>query len=290
MKLSIWVSPAWRALDLNDRALYGHLKDCGFSRVCGELNAPAGKEEAEALLSAMKDAGVTLVKERTSVLGKDALIPIIESCARLHVTQLVIPLLSAENWKRDEYMEKNAAYLRSLAPVARENGVTLMIEHAGHFQNAHYTHSTHELLYLIDLTGEDGIMVNLNIGAIGLTDVDLYPEIRLLKGRIGAVDMNDNFFGMALGIDKWREDLALAPLMGFLDYDEVMRALTETGYDGDMNLLVNYPRVLPKESPYITKRKFTCFPLPLLKQFTLWMKHTCEFIIASYGAGLEEEA
>lgn len=288
MKLCMSVSPAWRALGLEDRALYQNLRDCGFDHLCGELNAPVSAEEAEKLLSAMKDAGITLIKERASVTGKEAVLPLIRSCALLHVTKLVIPLLSDGSWTRDEYMETNAAYLNALSPAARDHGVTLLIEHAGDFQNAHYTHSTNELNHLLDLAGEKDVLINLNVGAVGLTDADLYPEVRLTGSRLGSVDVNDNFFGMALGIDKQREDLALAPLMGFLDYDEVMRGLTEIGYDGEINLLLNYPRAVKKESRRVTERRFDVFPLPLLRQFTVWTANVTRFILTSYNVTIGE--
>ena len=288
MKLCTSISPAWRAQSLGDRELYSHIRDCGFSLICGELNAPMADAEIEQFLASLKDAGVKLVKERTSVTGKEKLLPILKTCKKLGVSKLVIPLISDEHWKREDYMEQNAAYLKSLAPIARENGVTLLIEAAGDFQNAHYTHGSMELIYLIDRAGEENILVNLNVGNLGMTDVDLYPEVRLLRDRLGSVDMNDNFFGMALGIDKQREDLAFAPLMGFLDYDEVMRGLTEIGYDGEVNLLLNYPRVVKKESRHITERRFDTFPLPLLKQFTVWTANVTRFMLTSYNVSIEE--
>ena len=134
MKLCTSVSPAWRAQKLSDRELYSHIRDCGFSLICGQLNAPIEDAETEQFLASLKDAGVKLVKERTSVTGKEKLLPILKTCKKLGVSKLVIPLLSDENWKREDYMEQNAAYLKSLAPIARENGVTLLIEAARRFR------------------------------------------------------------------------------------------------------------------------------------------------------------
>lgn len=288
MKLCTSISPAWRALGLSDFELFSHLKDCGFSRICGEINAPMTDAEIEALLAALKTSGVKLIKERTKVMGREKLLSILESCRKLGVSKLVIPLLTDEHWKREDYMAANAAYLKSLIPAARENGVTLLIEHAGDYQNLHYTHGGMELNSLLDRVNEDGVLFNLNVGNLGMTDLDLYPEVRLLRDRLGSVDMNDNFFGMALGFDKEREDLGFAPLMGFLDYDEVMRGLTEIGYDGEVNLLLNYPRAVKKESLHISERRFDVFPLPLLKQFTVWTANVTRFMLASYNATIEE--
>lgn len=288
MKLCTSVSPAWRALNLTDRELFAHLRDCGFTCICGELDAPMDEARCGELLTALKDAGVTLVKERTRLTGRENLLPVFETCARLGVTKLVIPLITDANWTRADYTQINAAYLKSLLPAAKESGVTLLIEHAGDYQSHHYTQSGMALNALLDRVNEDGVLINLNVGALGMTDLDLYPEVRLLKGRLGSVDMNDNFFGMALGFDKQREDLALAPLMGFLDYDEVLRGLTELGYEGEVNLLLNYPRAVPKKSAYVTERRFDVFPLPLLKQFTRWAADVTKFMLTSYNVTIEE--
>ena len=285
MKLSTSVSPAWRNLNLSGEALLSRLRDCGFRYLCDEPEALPASEIcafADARRHMMKDAGMVPVKVRAGRL-LTANDPMIEYCARLGARLLVVPLLSNESWSRAEAVAANAAYLRSLVPAARDNGVTLLIEHAGSFQKADYTHGAMELNALLERVDEpDWTAVNLNIGNIGLTDMDIYPEIRLLGQRIRAVDASDNFFGMALAAEKDREDLGLAPLMGFLDYDEVMRGLKEIGFDGAFNLRLNYPRVFPKHSPFVKEARLNRFPVELLEPFARWSRRVCEFMFAAY--------
>ena len=292
MKLSTSVSPAWRNLDLSEEKRLARLRACGFRYLCDEpdtLPASDVRAYADARRQMLRDADIIPAKVRAARgTGADELERMILYCARLEAGALVVPLLANERWTRAEALEANVGYLRALAPAARAHGVTLLIEHAGDYQQPYYAHSAMELNGLLDRADAgDRVGINLNIGNIGLTDLDIYPEIRLLGKRIYAVDASDNFFGMALGREKEREDLGLAPLMGFLDYDEVMRGLKEIGFDGAFNLRLNYPRVFPKNSRYVAEYRLNRFPTELLESFTRWCASVCGHMFAAYG--LEEE-
>lgn len=295
MKISTSVSHAWRNLDMGEEAVLARLRACGFRYLCDE---PASLPEdgvcafADARRKMMQSAGVVPVKVRAAAQsGFDALIRLIEYSARLEAGLLVVPLLSNESWSRAEDTKANSEFLRSLVPAARDNGVTILIEHAGNYQQPFFTHCAMELNALLDRVDEpDWVGINLNIGNIGRADLDIYPEIRLLGSKIRSVDASDNFFGMPLAAEKEREDLGLAPLMGFLDYDEVMRGLKETAYDGAFNLRLDYPRIFPKNSPFVNDYRLNIFPEELLEQFTRWTRSVCEYMLSSYGLDFDREA
>lgn len=285
MRLSFSISPAWRILNLSEYEILARHRECGFHYYCDEISESLSKEK----LSIAQDAGVTPVKVRVNqALDLEELYRAIEYTASLNVNKLVIPLLSEEKWTRDEYTQANVEYLRLLSKAAKANGVFVLIEHAGDYQLPHYAHSSMELTRLLEKADADNLAFNLNIANAGLTDIALYPEIRLLGDRIQSVDASDHFFAMALGRDKDRENLGLAPLMGFLDYDEIMRGLKEASSAEEFNLRLNYPRVFDKKSAFIPNPKLDRFPLPLLMQFTRWTLNVSKYLLTTYG--IKEDA
>ena len=295
MKLSFSISPAWRVLNLSESEILSRHRACGFRYLCDELTSPIPEGSASRLakenLKIMNDAGITPVKVRAeNNANLESLYRAMEYAASLNVRKLVVPLIADERWTRAEYTKANADYLRTLSVAARQNGITLLIEHAGDYQLPHYSQSSMELNRLLEIVSDaDNIAVNLNIANVGLTDLDMYPEIRLLGKRILSADASDHFFAMALGHEKERENLGLAPLMGFLDYDEIMRGLKETDSAEELNLRLNYPRVFDKKSPFVDDPKLDRFPLPLLERFTIWTRHVCEYMMDSYGIPAEKE-
>lgn len=288
MYLSTSVSPAWKSLGLREEEYLVSLRECGFSLLCDEISGalPAGDafEQGKNRKEFLQSVGMKAVKLRLSgrYAVEDAARAIVY-CSALGADRMVLPFLFDNGWGRQEYLNQNGAYLRALTFAAKENGVTVLLEHAGGNTLPHYTHTSQELLTLLDESrAGDCFAVNINVGAIGLTDFPLYPEIRLCGDRVRGLDASDNFFGMPLAFEPERENLGFAPLMGFLDYDEVMLALKEAGYCGEFNLHLNYPRIFPKSSPYIREAKLNMLPEDLLKQFTVWARHSSEYILESY--------
>lgn len=291
MQISTGIAPVWRALGLSKRQILLSLRECGFSFLCEEFDAAQtdfGAAYARERLALLHDCGLRPVKARAlspdPVRDTDSLIRIISICPQMDIPKLVIPLAAVPDNTRAEYLRLNRGYLGKLLPAAEEAGVTLLIEHAGHYQNAHYTHCGPELNALIESMGcPDHLMVNVNIAHQGMADIDMYPDIRVLGSRIASVDASDNFFAMPLGVMKDREDLGLAPLMGFLDYDEVMIALKEAGYTGEINLRMNSPRIFGKRSPYVTAPLLDTMPAPLVKRYYAWAYQVMEHILGTYG-------
>lgn len=294
MRLSFSVSPAWRVLNLSEYEILARHRECGFRYFCDEMDSPISQALSTAALSKEKlsiaqDAGVQPIKVRVHHETElKALYRAIEYTASLGVNKLVVPLITNEKWTRAEYTRANAEYLQSLSKAAKANGVGLLIEHVGDYQLPHYAHSSMELMNLLEKVETDNIAFNLNIANAGLTDLALYPEIHLLGTKILSVDASDHFFAMALGHDKERENLGLAPLMGFLDYDEIMRGLKEAASAEEFNIRLNYPRVFEKKSAFVPSPKLDRFPLPLLQQFTRWTLNVCKYMLATYA--IKEDA
>ena len=286
MILSSSVSRVWRASGLDESEILKKYRQCGFGYICDEpASLPRDPEERVGMF---ERSGVKVSKVRAfKTARKDELIALMDYCALAGAKTLVADLLTDESWDRQRFMELNRAYLADLSEEADKRGVLVLIEHAGPFQTPYYTHCSQELAELLR-KGDCGAGINLNIGNVGLTELNLYPEIRLIKQHIRGVDASDNFFAMSLAFDRHREDLGLAPLMGFLDYDEVMRGLKEAGYEGDFNLRLNYPAVFEKTETLPAPKRLEKLPVPLLESFTVWTRQVCEYMACAYDMPLKE--
>lgn len=286
MRISTSIAPIWRALGLSEAEILTALKECGFDYLCTEFECgkPHNTEELSALY---KDCGMSPVKARAisenPFAEADEIADIIRACGRMNIKKLVIPLGTAPDNTRKEYFSNNRAYLERLLPIAGENGVALMVEHAGNYQNLHHTHTGMELQSFAEFM-EGRVKVNVNIANAGMADITMYPDIRVLGENVLSVDCSDNFFAMPLGVSKGREDLGLAPLMGFLDFDEVFIALKEIGYDMEFNLRMNSPRVFDKTSPYVKEPRLAVMPLPLVKRHYQWAYSVTRHMLKTYEA------
>ena len=296
MRISASVTPIWREYGLSEAQIFEQLKQCGFdcidydfSLVNQEAWAAAQPERwAGSLRQALSEAGLVPVLAHVSGLNPLSDGKQVEQAVRcagaLGIQKAVVPLGWAKDNARRECEERNLAYLEGLLAVACEAGVTLLIEHSGSWLEAQYTHHAIELIRMMEKLGEPPLLkVNLNIGKLGVAEIKPHNEIRLLGDRISNVDLSDNFGGMPLAVHPEREELGLAPMMGYIDFDRVMQGLKETAYGGDFNLRMNMPRVFPKESPYCEDAPLRLMPPEITRRLHRWSLHIIRHMLNVYG-------
>ena len=290
MKISISVPPVWRAQGLSEEELLKHLRSCGFRYFCEEFDTSkeVGRGLAAERRSLLKNAGMTAVKARAlceDPYGNiDGLLRVIELCAEEGIRELVVPMGVKTDNSRWEYYADNKAYLARLLPAARENGVKLLIENCGSYQNCHYSHCGYELRDIMEYLGyPEGLGLNLNIANQGLIEVNPYSDTRVFGSALCSVDVSDNLFGMPMGIMKDRENLGLMPLTGYIEFDESFAALKELNYDGVYNLRMNSPRLFDKTSPHVTDSKLAVMPLPLLARHYALAYKSVRYMLETYG-------
>lgn len=296
MKLSVSISPIFREYGLSELEIFALLRQCGFASVDYDF-CPANQSDwlncgasawGKRLKGALSGIGVSPAVAHISgfnPLCDGAPVEQAVRCAgALGVKKVIIPLGWRENNARREYEQLNLAYLKRLLPIAAGDGVTLLIEHSGSWLGQHYTHHAIELIRLTEMLGEpENLKINLNIARLGVAEIKPYTEICLLGDRILNVDLADNFGGMPLAVHPEREELGLAPMMGYIDYDRVMQGLKEINYTGDFNLRMNMPRVFPKQSPYHESAPLRCMPLELTQRLHRWSLHIAEHMLRMYG-------
>lgn len=298
MKLSTGISPIWRKYGLEEMKIYEAIKRCGFD--CVDYDFCAANAEAwmqtkpekwgREMKGRLQDAGITPVVAHVCDVnpfdGPESIAYVKQAvrCAgALGAANVVIPLGSRANNQRREYEEGNQQYIRQLLSAAEEGNTTLLIEHCGPWHNSHYMHYAIEINRMMDKLGmPDRLKANVNIANMGVAEVPPMEDIVLLGSGIRNVDASDNFGCMPLGVNPERENLGLAPMMGYIHYDEVMQGLCDVKYEGFINLRMDMPRVFEKNSPYYEAARVAMMPQALTERLLVWSRHVMEHMLRTY--------
>ncbi|MBQ9369905.1 MAG: sugar phosphate isomerase/epimerase [Clostridia bacterium] len=146
--------------------------------------------------------------------------------------------------RREECFEVNLEIFREVAPALRETGVKGLLENMfikrvedGYKRLYPTIYSTgEELARAVDILGDD-FGVCLDTGHAHITGEDIPRMVRLLGGRLLALHIHDN---------TGARDDHLPPYAGDIPFADVMTALAEVGYRGNINFEVNFGNV-PEE-------------------------------------------
>lgn len=172
-------------------------------------------------------------------------------CAAIHPRTFMTESYDSER----EYAD-TIAFLRPFCEYAHGAGVALAIEimrGAGKSAPARirrFGTDTDDLLRVADALDEG---VCWDTGHAQISMQDPYRSILRVGKRLRMVHVNDNF---------GEDDVHLAPFLGEIPWDDVLRALREVGYDGSMNVEVTCSR-LPEElrKPYAAYMGAACHHL-----------------------------
>ena len=296
MKISTSIGQIWREYSLDETEIYAALKRCSFDCVDYDFDVSekASWRNADAvqwgrdMRACMLDVGVEPVIAHISAKEPfkeaAAIAHAIRCAGSMGIKNAVIPLGARPDNSRAEYEQSNCEYLRGLLKVAEDADVALLIEHCGAWHIPHYTHNSMELIHMMEkLNMPSRLRANLNVAHLGVAELHPYPEISLLGPFIANVDAADNFGGMPLAVHPEREELGLAPMMGYIDYDRVMQGLKSINYDGVFNLRMDMPRVFEKYSPYRTDASLGIMPREFTERLYVFSRHLCEHMLATYG-------
>lgn len=143
----------------------------------------------------------------------------------------------------DEDMERAAAleFLRPYSEYAHHVGVTLALENmrgAGMSAPAKIRRFATRTEDLIELADENDLGICWDTGHGNISMQDQLKSLRKIGSRLKMVHLNDNYA---------EDDIHLAPFLGNIRWDEVVRGLREIGYRGSLNLEVGCGRC-PEEA------------------------------------------
>jgi sugar phosphate isomerase/epimerase len=119
----------------------------------------------------------------------------------------------------------NLNFYRRLIPYAREFGIKIAIENV---DRVSVTSTPERLNRLYDTLNDEVFTVCFDVGHCMLQGVDPADAIKKLGGRLvnGCTHVHDNFGD---------SDAHTLPYYGKVDWESVMKALADIGYNGDLN-------------------------------------------------------
>ncbi len=153
----------------------------------------------------------------------------LEVAGALGISQVIFHPIRIYGSTMEERIEKNKEILLPYGEYAKKCGTKIAVENlfCQHPENpkkliAHACSTGAELAAMVDALGE-GFVACLDVGHSGLAGQTAPEMIRTLgKSRLHALHVHDN---------NYFEDLHLIPYQGEMNWDSIIEALAEIGYD-----------------------------------------------------------
>ncbi len=139
--------------------------------------------------------------------------------------------------------EMNLEFYNSLIPLCKAYNITILIENMWQRADSHITHSVcasaQELCSYVDMLNSDYIAACLDVGHAFLVKEDIPNMIKALNHRIKGLHIHD------VSVDN---DLHTIPFFASVNnWVEIMKALAETHYNGDLTFEIKNTDTLPFE-------------------------------------------
>jgi sugar phosphate isomerase/epimerase len=137
------------------------------------------------------------------------------------------------SYDSEKDFEINARMLKELAPIARENGVTICFENMPFTQWSPFAY-VENIKRLIRQIDDPNVKVCLDVGHFNSEKGDIYRAITLLGDDLATLHVHD---------DRYGQDRHLIPFQGETDWDGFIKGLREIRYQGVLSLET---RIQPK--------------------------------------------
>lgn len=305
MKLSISRTSAWRFVS-DEFEYYRHIRECGFRYIDYEFYSILGDDDSKYMQTDWQKQ-VELTRNTMEKIGVKSLIahapsgepaapgmtePLlrrtirsIECCGMMGIENLVYHPGGQMGMTRKEFLDFNVDYVRRMIPMLEKHNVTLLLENVGRWDEPFYVHDAEEMLELIDKINHPLYQACLDTGHLSLQDEPQYDTIMALGSHLRGLHVQDNFGSLPVSITNraWRQDLHLPPLMGCVNFDEVLTGLKKIGYRGLFNLEPESPRVGSVMSAmYDKERRLEYIPLDLMKEYYAIVFDIAKYMLESY--------
>ena len=252
MLLTIESYRAWEAYGID--GAFKAIKEAGFDGVdlsfywkaapafCGEDY----RENALKIKAALKKYGLVCNQAHAPFdylcgMARDescfeyiSIVRAIEACGIIGIDHIVVHGVAVpEGPVSRSSIEYNLEYFRSLEPVAQANGVKIAVENLS--GSCTYPDLWSEQLTQLDSPNFVGLV---DVGHAWLR-ANMQPGVfirRVKPGFLKGLHVQDNH-----GVERMLDE-HLAPGLGTIDFDDLLAALREVGYDGDFTL--ELPRFL----------------------------------------------
>ena len=213
----------------------------GFEPLVMEVKRAAAEagivlNQAHAPFPTMKDGDAAFNEKRMAQVKRS-----IEIAGMLDVRNIIVhPVVFQKQMKK-----KNLDMYHELEPVARKVGVKIALENMWGWDNRrdiickNVCSDAQGLADYVDALDHDVFTVCLDIGHVGLVGDFEVPTIKKLGAkRLTCLHVHDT---------DYRSDLHTLPYCGRLPWQEIMAALGEIGYTGDLTFEAdNFIKHMPK--------------------------------------------
>ena len=301
MKISISESSLWRTY-FPEKEYYPHIRQCGFEYIdydyydfigddTSEYLGEHGLDHAKEMRDYLDSLGITPLQahapkgeptqDREGILRRTK--RTIECCKIMGVKNLVYHTGAVPGMSRKEYMDFNVAYVRELLPLLEKNEICLCTENIGRWDEPYIARTASELLEMIEMVDHPLYQACLDTGHMSLEDGNMYETIVALGSHLRCLHVQDNYGSLSIPAvnGAWRQDLHLPPLMGKVNFDEIMLALKRIGYTGTFNMEPEAPRTRGLNQKY-SKPLLRVIPLELCMEYYTWVHDVAEYILNAY--------
>lgn len=155
----------------------------------------------------------------------------IEACAILGIPHVVVHAealgssLLTKWLGRKKFEQKNVELFRIFAEEGERYGVDILVENSSDLWNRGYFLNTgKDIRAFVDKVGSTRVGVCWDTGHANCQGADQYKEITAIGDKIKAIHAQDNY---------GNGDSHVMPMAGTINWDQVMRALKDVGYQGD---------------------------------------------------------
>lgn len=215
--------------DVHDEEFYKNAKKYAEDRgiVFAQTHAPFASSFGDDEKTKLRFGEIVKSMQHSAWLGAD--MTVIHPCGHLSYKE-----------NPGYMMEYNLDFYKRLIPYAEEFGIRIAIENIA----GCITESPEGLLELIRLLDNRAFTVCYDVGHANICCQDPADMIRALGTQIGCTHIHDN--------DGTRDSHTL-PYYGNIDWERVMKAFAEAGYEGNLNyeaglFVNNVPVSLREES------------------------------------------
>ena len=218
----------------HDAQFYRELGECAKANgiAIGQAHAPFPSSFEDAEKTEMRFAQIVQGIRNAAYLGAPMIV--VHPCTHLDYTVEGNP---------ERLFAYNLDFYRKLIPVARECGIKIAIEN---IKRDSITSKPERLCKLYDTLNDPVFTICFDVGHCLLQEVDPAESIRVLGDRLvtGCTHVHDND-----GVI----DAHTLPYYGKVEWESVMKALADIGYEGNLNyeaagFLKNVPRELYEDA------------------------------------------
>lgn len=231
--------------DAHDKTFYKEIKQYANDKgiVFDQAHAPFGSSFTDEERTKQRNGEIIKSMQHASWLGADMIV--VHPCKHLDY----------KDNRYDAMMEYNLDFYRKLIPYAEDYNIKIAIENIG----ASITETPKGLLELMQLLDNEVFTVCYDVGHAPILGQDPVEMLKQLGNHIGCTHISDN--------DGIRDAHTL-PYYGTIDWEQVMKAFAETGYNGNFSY----------EAGMFVKD----VPADLLKESAKYMASVGKHLIARY--------